>query len=549
MDPSGGATTTVGNEDRDKQRFRENDEAATQRRAQLLGFEYLDTRGYQLPNGPVEGIIEVNDMYRNYYTILSSEGNRYTFAITNRTPQSFIVDLKSKFQDKLVYTKMISESGWKDLMVIYDPPPVIEYEDINISNYGSSDNLSEVSKTLEGVNSDDLLSYIIRQSYKLEASDIHFENARDFVRVRFRIDGMLHVIAVITHQKYYHVQQSIAVRAGISATSNDAQTSHLSERVINPQTGENEILNMRIETVPTVYGQDAVLRLFNFDIELLNLDNLGLNERERKPIDDVISHPHGMVLVVGPTGSGKTTTLYSVLQRLNTPERKLMTLEDPVEYGLDGMSQIPVDTRGGDSFAKKLRAVMRLDPDVIMIGEIRDEDTAHTALQASITGHLVLSTFHASSAAAAMSRMLGLVGRNPIFASAVKLIISQRLVRRLDPTTRQPYQPTPILIQHFKEQLADLPADIKLPQDLNNFNLFQPGKSPENPFGFKGRTSILEELTVGPEIQNLLNQELAPTAQQLEAAAKKQGMITMYQAGLLKCLAGETTLEEVNRVI
>jgi type II secretory ATPase GspE/PulE/Tfp pilus assembly ATPase PilB-like protein len=407
----------------------------------------------------------------------------------------------------------------------------------------------EVSKTLQGVNSDDLLGYIIAQSYKIGASDIHFENARDFVRIRFRLDGMLHVIAVLTHQKYYHVQQSIAVRAGISSSSNDAQTSHLSERVRNSETGEEEILNMRIETVPTVYGQDAVLRLFNFDIELLDLDKLGLSAEERAPIDSVISHPHGMVLVVGPTGSGKTTTLYSILQRLNTPERKLMTLEDPVEYGLDGMSQIPVDTRGGDSFANKLRAVMRLDPDVIMVGEIRDEDTAHTSLQASITGHLVLSTFHASSASAAMSRMIGLVGRNPIFASAVKLIISQRLVRRLDPQSRQAYKPSEALVQHFKEHLSDLPAKVKLPQDLNNFQLYTPGKSAENPFGYKGRTSIIEELMIGPEIQDLLNQEVSPTAQQLEAAAKKQGMVTMYQVGLIKCLAGETTLEEINRVL
>lgn len=546
MNPGG---VSVGNEERDKERFRQADEAATQRRAQLLNFEYLDTRGYSMPNGPVKDVITVSDMYKDYFTMLSSEGNRYLFAITNRTPQSITKDLQTRFPDKLVSIKMISESGWRELMRIHDPPIVTQYQDINISNYGSSDNLMEVSKTLQGVNSDDLLGYIISQSYRIGASDIHFENARDFVRIRFRLDGMLHIIAVLTHQKYYHVQQSIAVRAGISSSSNDAQTSHLSERVKNSETGEEEILNMRIETVPTVYGQDAVLRLFNFDIELLDLDKLGLSAEERAPIDSVISHPHGMVLVVGPTGSGKTTTLYSILQRLNTPERKLMTLEDPVEYGLDGMSQIPVDTRGGDSFANKLRAVMRLDPDVIMVGEIRDEDTAHTSLQASITGHLVLSTFHASSAAAAMSRMIGLVGRNPIFASAVKLIISQRLVRKLDPNTRQPYKPSDSLIKHFQEHLSDLPERVKLPQDLNNFQLYNPGKSAENPFGYKGRTSIVEELMIGTEIQDLLNQEVAPTAQQLETSAKKQGMITMYQVGLIKCLAGETTLEEINRVL
>ncbi len=547
MNPLGGASI-VGNQQRDEQRFREGDEAATQRRANLLGYQYLDTRGYQLPNGPAKDVLTVSEMYKDYITVLSADSASYTFGITNRTPQSVINELKGRFQDHRIIINIISESGWRELMQIYDPPKVVNYEDIDISSYGSSDNMMQVSKTLQEVNSDDLLSYIISQAYKLSASDIHFENARDFVRVRFRIDGMLHVIAVLTHQKYYHVQQSIAVRAGISSSSNDAQTSHLSERVKSPE-GEEEILNMRIETVPTVYGQDAVLRLFNFDVDLLDLDKLGLDTRERGPIDDVISHPHGMVLVVGPTGSGKTTTLYSILMRLNTPEKKLMTLEDPVEYGLDGMSQIPVDTRNGDSFANKLRAVLRLDPDVIMVGEIRDEDTAHTALQASITGHLVLSTFHASSAAAAMSRMLGLVGRNPIFSSAVKLIISQRLVRSLDPATRVAYRPEPNIIKHFQEHLADLPASITPAQDLNNFQLFRPGKSEENPFGYKGRTSILEELTIGDEIRALLNEEVLPTSQQLEDAAKRQGMITMYQSGLLKCLTGETTLEEINRVI
>jgi type II secretory ATPase GspE/PulE/Tfp pilus assembly ATPase PilB-like protein len=478
--------SSVGNEARDKARFREADEVATIRRAQLLRYEYLDTQNYSLPNGPIFDIISVQEMYKDYFTILSADVGTYVFAITNRTPQSLISSLKSRFQDHRIIIKMTSESGWRDIMKVYG--------------------------------------------------------------IRFRIDGMLHVIAALTHPKYYQVQQSIAVRAGISSSSNDAQTSHLSERVTGTD-GQEEVLNMRIETVPTVYGQDAVLRLFNFDIELLNLDNLGLDAREREPIEEVIAHPHGMVLVVGPTGSGKTTTLYSILMRLNTPERKLMTLEDPVEYGLDGMSQIPVDTRNGDSFASKFRAVLRLDPDVIMVGEIRDEDTAHTALQASITGHLVLSTFHASSAAAAMSRMLGMVGRNPIFASAVKLIVSQRLVRKLDPATRQAYQPDPATIKHFQENLSDLPSGIQVPQDLNSFQLFNPGKSEENPFGYKGRTSILEELTIGEEIRALLGAEILPTSQQLEEAAKRGGMITMYQAGLLKCLSGETTLEEINRVM
>ncbi|MCA9341761.1 Flp pilus assembly complex ATPase component TadA, partial [Candidatus Saccharibacteria bacterium] len=182
---------------------------------------------------------------------------------------------------------------------------------------------------------------------------------------------------------------------------------------------------------------------------------------ERAPMDEVISHPHGMVLMVGPTGSGKTTTLYSILQKLNTTERKIITLEDPVEYALDGMSQIPVYTREGDSFAAKLRAVLRLDPDVVMVGEIRDVDTARTALQASITGHLVLSTFHAGSAAEAFTRIIDMIGKNPILVSAIKLIISQRLVRRLDDATKQEYEPDENLKNHIKDVLKDLPEGVE----------------------------------------------------------------------------------------
>jgi type II secretory ATPase GspE/PulE/Tfp pilus assembly ATPase PilB-like protein len=405
-----------------------------------------------------------------------------------------------------------------------------------------------VSKTLDDVRSDDILEYVITQADKLEASDIHFETARGGVRVRFRLDGALHLIAAITHQKYRQLQQSIAVLANISTASGDAQTGHLQQQ-ITKEDGTTKILNMRIETVPTLYGQDAVVRLFNMDTELLNLDNLGLSERERAPIDAVVSHPHGMVLMVGPTGSGKTTTLYSILMKLNDPQRKIITLEDPVEYGLDGMSQIPVYSRDGDSFANKLRAVLRLDPDVIMVGEIRDVDTARTALQASITGHLVLSTFHAGSAAEAFTRMIDMIGMNPILISAIKLIISQRLVRRLDDKTKVAYTPDAPTKKYIEEVLKDLPSTVKKP-DLTKLKLYKPGKSEENPFGYKGRLTILEELAISPQIQAILgNQFQQPIPEVIESAARRGGMVTMLQDGVLKAIEGITTLEEINRVL
>src|SRR5690606_20508747 len=217
-------------------------------------------------------------------------------------------------------------------------------------------------------------------------------------------------------------------------------------------------------------GMDVVARLFNMNQEMYNLDRLGLDQMQREVVDNIISKPSGLVMVVGPTGSGKTTTLYSMLNSLNSIERKIITIEDPVEYQFEGITQIPVDNninadQGG--FANKLRAVLRLDPDIVMVGEIRDMDTAKTALQASLTGHLVLSTFHASSAAAAISRLMDTIGQNPLFVSAIRLIMAQRLVRRLDDSTKQPYTPDERTVENIKHVLESLPPDIEKP-DLSN---------------------------------------------------------------------------------
>jgi type II secretory ATPase GspE/PulE/Tfp pilus assembly ATPase PilB-like protein len=536
---------------RDTIKFREREEQATAQRSDILSVEYLDTRGLSDKLPIVKDVLELNEMYQDKMVPIRYDEHHIDFAITVQTPKSTLDAIQARFPDKNLRFVMISNSGYAEIMYRHNPPKKVEYQDIDIKDYGASGSLEKVSLMLEKVKSDDILNYIIRQADLAGASDIHVECARSFVRIRFRIDGALHLIALVTHRKYRQLAQSIAVRSGISTTSYDAQTGHLNQ-AFAPRDGETEprILNMRIETVPTLYGQDAVIRLFNLDVSLLNLNNLGLKDYERKPIDDMIAHPHGMMLVVGPTGSGKTTTLYSILSKLNSPTRKLMTLEDPVEFGLDGMSQIPVYSRDGDSFANKLRAVMRLDPDVIMVGEIRDEDTAKTSIQAATTGHLVLSTFHAYSAAAALARMMDLIGRNPVFTSSIKLIVSQRLVRRLDDRTKQAYSPPDDIKEFILDKLKNVPGDIfKLPTK-KDLVLYKPVADDKNPFGYKGRISILEELTISPKLQDMLIRDAEiPTTEDIEEEAVRSGMVTMYQAGLIKCLNGETTLEEVNSVL
>ncbi|MCA9338489.1 Flp pilus assembly complex ATPase component TadA, partial [Candidatus Saccharibacteria bacterium] len=257
----------------------------------------------------------------------------------------------------------------------------------------------------------------------------------------------------------------------------------------------------------------------------------------------------GLVLIVGPTGSGKTTTLYSILNELNNDERKIITLEDPVEYRIEGITQIPVKSREGESFADKFRAVLRLDPDVIMVGEIRDTDTAKTALQAALTGHLVLSTYHASSAAAALTRLLDAIGENPLYASAIKLIQAQRLVRKLDDKTKQPVQATIELDQHLRRIISGIRAHVDM-SFLSHAQLFKPGTSSEHPFGYVDQFAIRELLTMNPEMRQLLTRPAHELSTELiEEVAIRNGMLTMQQDGVLRALKGDTTYEEISRVV
>ncbi|HSX45689.1 MAG TPA: ATPase, T2SS/T4P/T4SS family [Candidatus Saccharimonadia bacterium] len=255
---------------------------------------------------------------------------------------------------------------------------------------------------------------------------------------------------------------------------------------------------------------------------------------------------------VGPTGSGKTTTLYSMLNTLNSEERKIITIEDPVEYQFPGITQISVHSSEGgndDSFADKLRAVLRLDPDIVMVGEIRDMDTAKTALQAALTGHLVLATFHASSAAAALTRIADIIGQNPLFISAIRLVMAQRLVRRLDDKTKQPYTPSESDWQKINDILSTLPESTPKP-NLEGLQLYHPGKSAENPFGFVGQLEVREQFTMSDDLRSTLeNPKTTVTTQMLEEAAIRSGMRTMVQDAMLKVIAGQTTLEELVRVL
>lgn len=535
-----------------QQRRRDQDEASTQKRAAILGMRYLDTREIESTLDLATSVLEVDQMYQGRLVPLIAGDKEVTaqFGATTQTPQSLIKKMTTEYNDdgRNIEFYLISNSGFRAFMLRYDPPRVVKFDDIEIANEGDSKTLDKVSQTLESVGTEAVFDFLIAQADKLGASDIHIENTRHEIRIRMRVDGALHAVAHISRERYRVIMGELARRASLSSASSKPQSGHIQEDIVTDQ--GTHLLNMRVETVPTMYGQDAVLRLFNFDESLLNLDLLGIDQAERSQIDEIISHPRGLVLMVGPTGSGKSTTLYSMLNALNTPDRKIITLEDPIEYGLTGITQIPIDTSDGQNFGDGLRSVLRLDPDVVMVGEIRDKDTAKTAVQASITGHLVLSSFHAGTTSTAFSRMIDLIGQNPIFSNAVRLLIAQRLVRRLHDASKQEYQPDESTRRYVRSVLDDLPESYPNKPDLDNFKLWRPQAADDAPFGYKGRMVIMEQMVVTENIQKFLRGDVLDIDTiSIEKVAKQEGMLTLEQAGVLAALRGETTLEEVSRVI
>ena len=551
-----------------QQRFREADEASTAKRALILGVPYRDMTNEEATIPLIQGMMEISDMYR-YKMIPLAKGSYITpsiYGITLDTPESRLKEINAQAErdSESVRYEVISNSSFRNIMRRYDPPKNVVYHDVQISSEGDSDTIHKVSIELDEVRPDDILNYLILQADKLGASDIHLEHQRDQVRVRFRIDGALHPVATLSHDKYRVLFSSIASAANLSTAAMEAQSGHIVREIgelrksfqlldksgqVYQAEADDHTLNMRIETVPTMYGQDAVIRLFNFRSEMLSLDVLGLDDKEMVEFKEIISHPHGMVMVVGPTGSGKSTTLFSIVNALNDTSRKILTLEDPVEFDIPGITQIPVDTTHGQTFADNVRTILRLDPDVVMVGEIRDNDTAKTAIQAAITGHLLLATFHAQDAGSAFARIIDMIGINPVFTSAIRVVIGQRLVRRLDPATKIEYEPDEMTKQWIRQSLADLPDGTDKP-DLDHIRLWRPGKSEENPFGYKGRQVLMEQLLVDDDIAKFISGEVKDVnANAITNTARRAGVITMLQKGILKALAGETTLEEVNRVL
>ena len=376
-----------------------------------------------------------------------------------------------------------------------------------------------------------LVNHIISQSVKARASDIHIEPYQDSFKVRYRVDGILYDL--LTPPKW--IQAALISRIKVMAKLNIAEKRLPQDGRLEVRIGSQSI-DVRVSTLPTTFGERVVLRLLNKSGEILNLKELGLSPDEYDLLNHLVSQPNGIILVTGPTGSGKTTTLYSVLSAIIKPDINIITIEDPVEYQLKGISQIQVNPKIELTFARGLRSIVRQDPDVILIGEIRDNETASIAVQSALTGHLVFSTLHTNDSASTITRLVD-IGVEPfLISSSVIAVIAQRLVRVLCDHCKRPYQPGAI---------AD---SIGLSHEQFKGHTIYQAKGCEKCFntGYRGRAAIFEIMHVEEGMKNLILQTY--DASQIKRHAVKNNMKTLRQSGIQKVLAGKTTIEEVLRV-
>ncbi|MBT3250102.1 MAG: Flp pilus assembly complex ATPase component TadA [Candidatus Pacebacteria bacterium] len=389
-----------------------------------------------------------------------------------------------------------------------------------------------------------IVETVLSFAMKARASDVHIEPEIERTRIRYRIDGILQEKLILPRSVHDAVVSRIKILSRLK----------IDEKRV-PQDGrfsfesEGAEVDLRVSTLPTVHGEKVVMRLLKKNMKVPTLSDLGLDGLALSRVREAIKVPNGIVLITGPTGSGKTTTLYSILDIINSPKVNILTLEDPVEYQMNGINQVQINPQAGLTFANGLRSFLRQDPNIIMVGEIRDSETVGLAIQASLTGHLVFSTLHTNSAAGALPRLVDMGAEAFLLASSIQLIMAQRVVRRINQDFIEEYQPEPEIV---KDVMAVLGNNYQQwcqnnGKDPNKMVLYRPKKNrPQNEPEYKGRIGIYEVMPISPEVSKMILKNASSA--ELEQAGLKNGMLLMKQDGYLKALRGLTTIEEVIRV-
>lgn len=495
-----------------------------------LGFPRVDLSKYEVNIEVVTLIPEA--MVRKYQLVaIDKKDNKLVIAMVD--PLNFFA-----VDDVKLYTKMDLETvlaTTDDINKLIDKhysgastkKVLEEFSDINTD-------FSDLDEEKEGEQVTTapivrLLNSIIEQAIRTRASDIHIEPYQEEIRVRFRVDGDLKEIMVLPRSNL----SAIVTRIKIIGKMNIAERRIPQDGRVETKINDKEI-DMRISSLPTVYGEKVVIRLLDKSNFNFTKEGLGFSERNLKLFDQILAQPYGMILVTGPTGSGKTTTLYTVLKELNVPEKNVITIEDPVEYKLNGINQVLVNPKTGLTFAAGLRSILRQDPDTIMVGEIRDGETAEIAIRAAITGHLVLSTLHTNDSPSTVSRLIDMGIEPYLVSSAVIGIVSQRLVKVLCPKCKQEYEAT-----YSEKKLLNLPKDEK-------YILHKAIGCNSCSGGYRGRAAVHELMPINENIRRLIDTNA--TVDKIREKAVEEGMTTLFQSALVLALKGDTTFDEVMRV-
>lgn len=534
---------------------REQEEAHTEERARKLHLPYMNLVGYPIIKEVFDLIPE--EMAIRYRAVpylkigkqikvglvdpQDPEAKKYLKELEGTTGINFSISLIS--QTSLYYGISVYEKLRVNQVKKEEDQSALarkQAEDTSITDIKSA---AEAAKT---ANISSLLDTLLNGAAKLKASDIHIEPAENDFLIRYRIDGVLQDIASLPISQYRQLLSRIKFMAKLRMDlSNVPQDGRFSSQVIG------NLIDFRVSLMPSTFGESIVLRLLGQEKSILQLDLLGFRADALIAIKEAISRPHGMILTSGPTGSGKTSTLYAILTELKKPGVKIITLEDPVEYKIEGIEQSQIRSGEGYDFADGLKASLRQDPDILMVGEIRDVETAEIAVQAALTGHLLLSTIHANSAPAVYARLLEIGVKPFLLSGSINLIMAQRLIRKNCPACLEEYSPRPELWAEVGLVLS--PISNRLPKVVldkvaNKTPKLQRGRGCEkcNNTGFIGRQVVIEVLVPNEEIEELVARKA--TISEFEKKAREFGMITMEQDGLVKALLGASTIEEVWRV-
>jgi type II secretory ATPase GspE/PulE/Tfp pilus assembly ATPase PilB-like protein len=524
-------------------------EQLTQQRASAFGLEYINLKGFPIAPEALSLITRAESEALKSVVFLYANDQIRIGTTQPGKEVEMLAQRLAKERDTGVQIYYISEESLKAAIKLYEALPEtreviygVRIDDKALEKYATEiTDLKKLRETISKVSTTDVITLVIGAALRVDASDIHVEAEESDIKIRFRIDGDLHDAATLPRDAWHQVISRLKLLAGAKMNIEDV-----------PQDGRitiyltNEKIDIRVSFLPTAFGESVVMRLLRPKSISLEFEQLGIRGRSWERLKREIERPNGMIVTTGPTGSGKTTTLYAILKKLNTEDVKIITLEEPIEYKLSGINQSQVDYSKDYTFAKGLRSILRQDPDVVMVGEIRDLETAEIAIQAALTGHLVITTIHTNSAAGAIPRFLSMGVKPFLLAPAINCIIGQRLVKRINPEVKMPIELEPSVLAQIKAELAKIPADVLKESNVNleKLQFYGPKEGAEQPY--KGRVGIYEIFSMTKEIETRILSGDISEYDMLEIA-QKQGMITMAQDGLLKALDGLTTVDEVLR--